>query len=50
MRNRLGLALGAYVFLAVLAVTTLTGGIRWAILILLAGLATKAWIAWHMER
>lgn len=50
MQNRLLLAFGAYVVLAALAAVTLTGGIRVAILILLAGLATKTWIASRTER
>jgi hypothetical protein len=50
MVNRLMLALGAYLILGVLATATLTGGIRLAILILLAGLAAKTWIAHRMEQ
>jgi hypothetical protein len=49
MGNRFVLALAAYVVLALLATATLTGGIRLAILILLAGLAAKTWIAHRME-
>jgi uncharacterized membrane protein len=49
MANRFTLALGAYLVLAVLAMATLTGGIRLAVLILLAGLAAKTWIAHRME-
>ncbi len=50
MKNRLLAALGAYLVLAVLAATTLSGGIRWAILILLLGLAAKSWIAYRMQQ
>lgn len=49
MQNRLWFAFGAYLFLAALAIATLTGGIRLAILILLVGLATKTWIASRRE-
>lgn len=50
MKNRVVAAFGAYLVLAVLAATTLSGGIRWAVLVLLAGLAAKSWIAYRMEQ
>ncbi len=43
-------AFGAYLFLGVLAAATLTGGVRLAVLILLAGLAAKTWIGYRMEQ
>ncbi len=45
MLQRFYAALGGYAILAVLAVFTLDGLLRSAVLILLAGLAVKTWIA-----
>jgi hypothetical protein len=50
MHNRLYVALGAFSILAVLAATTLRGGIRLAVLVLLVGLAAKTCIASRMEQ
>jgi hypothetical protein len=47
MRQRFFAALGAYAVLAVLAGFTLDGILRSAVLILLAGLALKTWIAYR---
>lgn len=47
MRQRFFAALGAYSVLAVLAGFTLDGLLRSAVLILLAGLALKTWIAYR---
>lgn len=47
-RNRLYASFGAYAVLAVLAAFTLDGGkIRDAVLVLLAGLAAKTYIAYR---
>lgn len=46
MRQRFYAALGGYTLLAVLAGLTLDGLLRSAVLILLAGLAVKTWIAY----
>jgi hypothetical protein len=45
MHQRFYTALGGFAMLAVLAVFTLDGLLRSAVLILLAGLAVKTWIA-----
>jgi hypothetical protein len=45
MRQRFLAALCCYAFLAVLAGLTLDGLLRSAVLVLLAGLALKTWIA-----
>jgi len=47
-RQRFYRAMGAYAVLAILAWTTLDDGMRWVVLILLAGLALKTWV--HMRR
>lgn len=47
MRQRFFAALGAYAVLAVLTGFTLDGILRSAVLILLAGLALKTWIAYR---
>ncbi len=44
MNNRFYLAMGFYALLAVLAVFTLEGKFRLAILVFLAGLAVKTWL------
>jgi hypothetical protein len=46
MRQRLFAALSGYAVLALLAGFTLDGVLRSAVLILLAGLAVKTWIAY----
>jgi hypothetical protein len=46
MRQRFLAALGAYAILALLAGFTLDGILRTAVLILLAGLTVKTWIAY----
>ena len=46
MKNRLYAAVGAYSILAILSFSTLDGLFRAAVLILLAGLAVKTWIAY----
>jgi hypothetical protein len=46
MRQRLTAACGAYLILGVLAVATLDGVLRTGVLILLAGLAVKTFIAY----
>jgi len=47
MSARLMTAMGVYAVLAVLAIFTLDGGLmRNAVLVLLAGLALKTWIAY----
>ncbi|HEY7390456.1 MAG TPA: hypothetical protein VH640_18205 [Bryobacteraceae bacterium] len=46
MNKRLISAMGAYALLAVLAGFTLTGLLRAAVWILMAGLAAKTWIAY----
>jgi hypothetical protein len=48
MRRRFYQALGAYGVLGILAWTTLDGGMRWLVLLLLAALAVKSWI--HLRR
>lgn len=50
LKPRLRWAMGAYVALAALAMTTLDGAILGATLILLAGLALKTWIAVLKEK
>jgi len=45
MRNRLILAFLAYAVIGTLAALTLTGKFRAAVLLLLAALAVKTWIA-----
>jgi|GEM_PF-1239877 len=47
-RSRFYKAMSAYGVLGVLAWTTLDGGFRWLILIVLAGLAVKTWV--HLKR
>ncbi|MGD0579302.1 MAG: hypothetical protein ABSC08_10280 [Bryobacteraceae bacterium] len=47
-RRRFYQALSAYGVLAVLAWTTLDGGLRWLVLILLAAFALKSWV--HLRR
>ena len=44
-RAKLTLALASYALIAMLAWATLDGKLRWAIWILMAGLALKTWIA-----
>lgn len=46
MRQRFFAAIGGYAILAALTVFTLDGLLRSAVLILLAGLALKTWIAY----
>jgi hypothetical protein len=45
MKQRFFAALGAYAALAILAGFTLEGVLRYAVWILMAGLAVKTWIA-----
>ncbi len=47
-RKRFFQALSAYGVLAVLAWTTLDGGLRWLVLILLVAFALKSWV--HLRR
>jgi len=47
-RQRFYQAMGAYSVFAILAWTTLDDGLRWLVLILLAGLALKTWV--HLRR
>ena len=47
-RSRFRTAMGAYAILAILAWTTLDDGLRWLVLILLAGLALRTWV--HLRR
>ncbi len=49
MNNRLALAMGAYVALALAAWSSLQGVIRIAVWVFLAGLAVKTWIASRMR-
>jgi len=44
-KSRLTMAMAAYVMLATLAAFTLTGRMRIAVWILLAGLAAKTWLS-----
>jgi hypothetical protein len=55
MKNRFAWAMSAYVLLAILAGFTLTGDeivskMRYAVWVLLAGLAFKTWIAHKTQR
>jgi len=43
-------AMGAYTVFSILALTTLDGKIRIAVLIAMAGLAVKTWLVWMKER
>ncbi len=45
MEQRFWPAIGALAILALLSLLTLSGPIRWATLLFLAGLALKTWIA-----
>ncbi|HRJ21031.1 MAG: hypothetical protein M9913_08080 [Bryobacteraceae bacterium] len=45
MRSRLKYAFAAYILIAVAASATLDGHFRWIVLVLLAALAFKSWIA-----
>jgi len=45
MKSRMIMAMASYAVLALLALATLQGKFRWAVWILLAGLAVKTWIA-----
>jgi hypothetical protein len=45
MKNKFAIAMIIYVVLAGIAVLVLHGAFRWAVLILLGGLALKTWIA-----
>ncbi len=47
---RLAAAMVCYAALAALAAVTLTGLLRAAVWIFLAGLAVKTWIAWRMQQ
>ncbi|MBX5494923.1 MAG: hypothetical protein IRZ15_06275 [Bryobacteraceae bacterium] len=49
MRTKLAVALALYGVLALLASFTLTGGLRLAILVLLAGLAVKTWVGFRLN-
>jgi hypothetical protein len=49
VKQRLIAATGAYLILAILALTTLDGVLRTAVLILLAGLAVKTYIAYKVH-
>jgi hypothetical protein len=49
MRQRLIAAMGAYAIFSLLAVFTLDGKLRYAVLILMAGLALKTWIAYKAQ-
>jgi hypothetical protein len=46
MKARLFWAMGAYALLATMAALTLDGVFRWGVLVLMAGLAAKSWIAY----
>jgi hypothetical protein len=48
VRRRFYKALSAYAVLAVLAATTLDGGLRWLVLAVLAAFALKSWV--HLRR
>jgi hypothetical protein len=48
VRQRFYKALAAYGVLAVLAATTLDGGLRWLVLAVLAAFALKSWV--HLRR
>ena len=45
LRNRLPLALGIYALLGVAAWFTLDGDLRWLVIVVMAALAVKSWIA-----
>jgi hypothetical protein len=49
LRKRLRFALAIYFLVGVLAWFTLDGRFRWIVLILMAGLAVKSWIAARRE-
>ena len=48
-RKRLPIALGAYAVIGLAATFTLDGHLRWIVLLLLAALVVKTWIALRRE-
>jgi len=49
LRKRLGYALGIYLVLGLAAWFTLDGDFRWIVLVVMAALAIKSWVAVRRE-